>query len=161
MMVILVLVSHEVLSDSLPPHWLQQTRLPCPSLSPGVCSNSCPLSQWCHLILHRHSRLLLSMSWLFSWGDQSIEASVSAPILPVNIQGWFPLELTRMISLQSNRLWSVFSSIMVEKHQFFSTQPSLLPSSHIRTWILEKPKLWLDRSLSAKPGFLIRCLGLS
>ena len=98
--------SHLVVSDSLQPHGLQHARLPCPSLSPGVCSYSCPLSWWCsltHLILCRPLLLLpsvfltsesFSMTQLFASGSQSTGASASASILPMNLQGWFPLELT-------------------------------------------------------------------
>ena len=80
------------------------------------------------------------MSWLFASGGQSIGASVSASVLPVNIQDWFPLGLTGLISLQSKGISRVLSSTTVQKHQFFSTQPSLWFTSHIRTWLLEKGK---------------------
>ena len=95
------------MSDSLWPHGLQQAKLPCPSLSPWICSNSCPLSQWCHPVISSSvtpfsSCLQLfpasgscSMNWLFTSGGQSIKASVS--VLPINIQSWFPLELTDFI----------------------------------------------------------------
>ena len=78
-----------------------------------------------------------SMSWLFASGGQSIGGSVS--VLPMNIQGWFPLGLTGLIALLSKGLSRVFSSTTVQKHQFFGTQPSLCSNSHIRTWLLEKP----------------------
>ena len=110
------------------PYRLQHTRLPCPSPTPGVCSNSCPLS-WLvpssHLILCRPLLLLpsifpsirgFSRCWLFASGGQSIEASTSAPVLPVNIQDWFPLALTGLISLQSKELSRVFSNTTVQKH---------------------------------------------
>ena len=131
------------------PHGLQHTRLLCPLLSPRVCSNSCPLSQWCHPTISSSvvpfSSCPLSfpasgsfpMSQLFTSGGQSIRAS--APVHPVNIQGWFPLGLTGLISLLSKGLSGVFSSTTVQKHQFFSTQPSLWSNSHIHTWLLEKP----------------------
>ena len=77
------------------------------------------------------------MSWLFTSGGQSIGASASD--LPVNIQGWFPLVLTGLISLQSKGLSRIFSSTRVQKHQFFDTQPSLWSNSQICTWVLEKP----------------------
>ena len=85
-----------------------------------------------------------SIRSLFQWvglfiSGQSIGASVSASVLSVDIQGWFPLGLTGLISLQSKRLWRVFSSTSVGKHQFFGARPSPLPSSHICTWLLEKP----------------------
>ena len=128
---------------SLPPHGLQHTRLPCPSPSPRACSNSCPLSQWCNptisLSVVPFSSCLPSFpasgsflkSQLFSLGRQSIE--VSASILPMNIQDWFPLGLTGLISLLSKGLLKVFSSTTVRKRQLFGTQPSLwstLTSKH-------------------------------
>ena len=98
-----------------------------------------------HLILC-HSLLLSStasgsfpMSRLFASAGQSIGASASASVLPVNIQGWFPLGLTTLISLLSKGLSGVFSSTTVWKHRFFGTQPSLWSNSHICTWLLEKP----------------------
>ena len=124
-------------------------RLQCPSLSPGVCSNSCPLSQWCHPTSHpllpTFSSSLQSfpasgsfpMSWLFTSGDQTIGVSASELVLPRNIQGWFLLGLTGLI-LQSRELSQVFSSTTIWKHQFFGSQPSLWSNSHIRTWLLEK-----------------------
>ena len=102
------------MSDSLRPHGLQHARLPCPSLSPRTCSNSCPLSWLCYLNISSSATLFsfclqsfpasgsFPMSGLFSWGDQSIRASSS--ILPVNVQGWFPLGLTGLISLLSKEL---------------------------------------------------------
>ena len=79
------------------------------------------------------------ISRLFTSGGQSTDASASAPVLLLNIQGWFPLGLTGLISLLSKRLSRVFSSATIQKHQFFSTQPSLWSNSHIHTWLLEKP----------------------
>ena len=158
------------MSNSLQPHGLQHTRLPCPALSPGVCSNSCPLSRWCHPTILSSVVPFFSrppsfpasgsflMSQIFTSHGQSIGASAS--VLPVNIQGWFPLGLTGLISLLSERLPRVFSSTTVWKHQFFSAQPSLWSNSHIRTWPLGKPQLW---PLSAKwcLCFLMCCLALS
>ena len=101
-----------------------------------------------HLILYCPLLLLLSIfpstrvfpvSQLFASGEQSIGASDSAKPLPVSIQGWFPLGLTGLISLQSRELSRVFSSTIVQKHQFFGTPPSLLSSSHIHTWLLGRP----------------------
>ena len=83
-------------------------------------------------------------SGLFQWvssspsGSQSIGASASASVLPMNIQDWFPLGLTGLISLQSKGLSTVFSNTTVQKHQFFSAQPALWSNSHIHTWLLEK-----------------------
>ena len=127
--VMLLLFSHEVLSHSLRPRGRQHTRLPCPSLSPSVCSNACPLSWWCYLnILSSvtpfsfcHQSLPGSGSFpmsQFTSGGQNIGVSASASILPMNIQGWFPLRLTGLISLQSTGLSRVFSSNTVRKHQF-------------------------------------------
>ena len=138
------------MSDSLQPQELQHSRLLCPSLSPRVCSNSCPLSQWCHPIILSSvipfscpqsfppSGSIL-VSWLFNSGGQSIGASASASVLPMNIQGWFPLGLTGLNSPLSKGLSKVFSSTTVQKHQIFSTQPSLGSNSHIYTWLLENP----------------------
>ena len=105
-----------VVSDFLQPHGLQHTRLPCPSLSPGVCSHSCPLSRWCYPAIS--SSVIPFSSWpqsysasesspmsqLFASSSQSIRASASASVLPVNIQGRFPLWLTGLISLLSKGL---------------------------------------------------------
>ena len=101
-----------------------------------------------HLVLcHPFSSCLQSfpasgsfpMSWLFASGGQSIGASASASVLPVNIQDWFHLGLTSLISLQSKGLSRVFSNTTVQKHKLFGTQPSLWSNSHIHTWLLEKP----------------------
>ena len=112
------------------PHSLQHTRLLCPSPSPGVFSNSCPLSQWCHPTTSSSvvpcpqsfpaSKSFL-MSQLFASGGQSIGASALASVLPMNIQGWFPLRLTGLISLVSQGLSKVFSSTTPQKHQFFGS----------------------------------------
>ena len=134
--------------------------LPCPSQSPGACSNSWPRSWWCYVTISSSDvtfsfRLQsfpasgsFPMSWLFSSGGQSIGVSASASVLSMNIQGWFPLELTGLI-LQSKGLSRIFPSTTFQKHQFFSAQPSLWSNSHICTWLLEKPYLWLDGPLSA------------
>ena len=82
------------------------------------------------------------MSRLFETGGQSIGASTSTSTLPMNIQGWFPLGLTNLISLESKGLSRVFSSTTVQKHKFFSAQPSLWSNSHIHRWLLEKKELW-------------------
>ena len=132
------------MSDSMQPRGLQHTRLPCPSLSPGVCSNSCPLNWWCHpsipfsivLVSSCPQSFLVSgsflKSFLFASGGLSIWASAS--VLPMNIPVWFPLGLPGLISLLSKGLSRVFSSTTVRKHQFFSAQPSLWSNSHICTW---------------------------
>ena len=136
--------------DSLRPHELQHARLPCPSPFLRVCSNSCRLSQWCHPTIWSSvapfSSCLqsfpvsgsFSMSQLFISGVQSIGVSASASGLPMNIQDWFPLGLTDLISLQSKGLSRVFSNTTVWKHQFFHIQLSLCSNSHIHTWLLEK-----------------------
>ena len=140
------------MSDSLLPHGLQHTRLTYPSLTPRVCSNSCPLRQWCHPTMSSSVTHFpcnqsfpesgsFPMSQLFASGGQSNGASASASVLPMNIQGWFPSGLTGVISLQSKGLSRVFSSTTVWKHQFFSAQPSLWSNSHIHTWLLEKLSL--------------------
>ena len=121
--------------DSLHPLGLLHARPSYSSLSPRVCSNSCLLSQWCHPTILSPATLFsfclqsfpasasFPMSQLFASGGQSIGASASASVL--NIQGWFPLGLTGLISLLSKGLSSIFSSTTVRKHQFFGTQPSL------------------------------------
>ena len=100
-------------------------RLPCPSLSPGVCSNSCPLSQWCHPTISSSvipfsgcpqslpASVSFTVSQLFESGGQSIGVLASASVLPMNIQGWFPLGWTGLISLLSKGLSKVFSSTIV------------------------------------------------
>ena len=145
----LLLFNCSGMSDSLWLHGLQHARLPCPSPSPRVCSNSCPLSRWCHPAILSSAVPFSScpqsflasgcfpMTWLFASGGQSIGASTSASVLPINIHDWFPLGLTGLISLQSKGLSGVFSSTTVRRHQFFGPQPFLLSSSHIHTWLLE------------------------
>ena len=141
--------SCSVVSNSLRPRGLQHARLPCPSPTPGANSNSLPFCQWCHptisfSVIPFSSRLQsfpasgsFQMSQFFSSGSQSIGVSVLASVLPVNIQDWFPL--TGLISLQSKALSRVFYNTTVQKHQFFGAQPSLWFSSHMHTWLLEKP----------------------
>ena len=133
---------------TLQPHGLQHARLPYLSLSPRVCSNSCPLSQWCHPTISSSVTLFSScpqsfpasgsfpISRLFASGYQSIGASAS--VLPMNIEGWFPLWLIGLI-LQSKGLSRVFSSTTVWKYQFFGAHPSLWSNSRIRIWLQEKP----------------------
>ena len=133
---------------TLQPHGLQHARPPCSSLSPRVCSNSCPLSLWCYLTISSSATLFsfclqsfpasgsFAMSPLFTSGGQSIGASAS--VFPMNIQDWFPLGLTDLISLQSKGLSRVFNTT-IQKHQFLGTQSSLWSNSHIHTWLLENP----------------------
>ena len=135
------------MSDSLWPHGLQHARLPCPSPAPGACSNSCPLRQWFHPTISSSvvpfSFCLQSfpesrsfpMSQVFMSCGQSTGAS--ALVLPMNIQGWFPLGLTGWISLHSKGLSRVFSNTTVQKHQFFGTQLSLWSSYHIHRQLLK------------------------
>ena len=147
----MILSSHSVMSYSLQPHGLQHTRPPRPSPTPRACSNSCPLCRWCHPTTSS-SLIPLSfqlqsfpasgafpMSQLFASDGQSIRALASASVLSMNIQDWFPLELTSLISLQSKGLSRVFSNTAVQKHQFFGAQLSSQSNSHIHTWPLEKP----------------------
>ena len=129
--------SHSVMSNSLWPQGLWYTRLPCPSPTPGVCSNSYPLTQWSHSTISSSVVSFSSylqtypesgsfpLSQFFPSGGQSIKVSASASVLPMNIQDWFLLGLTGWISLQSKGLSRVFSSTTVQKHQFFGTQLSL------------------------------------
>ena len=129
--------SHSVMSNSLRPHGLQHARPPCPSPTPGVYSNSCPLNRWCHPTISYSvvpfSSCLQSfpasgsfqMSQLFASGGQSIGVSASASVLPMNIQDLFPLGWTGWISLQSKGLSRIFSNSTVQKHQFFGAQLSL------------------------------------
>ena len=146
----LLLFSCSVMSNPLWHHGLQHARLPCPSPSPRACSNSCPLSRWCHPTIlssvSSFSSCLQSfpasgsflMSWLFTSGGQSIGVSASASEFPMNIQDWFPLGLTGLI-FQSKGLSRVFSNSTTQKRQFFGVQPSLWSNPHIHTWLLGKP----------------------
>ena len=130
-------------------HGMQHARLFCLPLSPRVCSNSCPLSQWCYLTISSSVALFsfglqsfpalgsFPVSQLFTSGGQSIGASASATVLPMSIQGWFPLGLTGLISLQSKGLSRVFSGTTIQRHQFFGIQPSFWSKSYIcwrRKW---------------------------
>ena len=142
--------SCSVVSDSLRPHELQHARPPCPSPTPGVHSNSCLSSRWCHpaissSVVHFSScpqalpaSESFPMSQLFSWGGQSTGVSALASVLPMNTQDWFPLGWTSWISLQSKGLSRVFFNTTVQKHQFFGAQLSLQSKFHIHTWLLEK-----------------------
>ena len=143
--------SHSVMSDSLRPHESQHARPPCPSPTPGVHSDSCALSQWCHLAISSSVGPFSScpqslpasesfpMSQLFTWGGQITGVSASGSFPLKNTQGWSPLEWTGWISLQSKELSRVLSNTTVQKHQFFSAQLSSQSNSHIHTWPQEKP----------------------
>ena len=138
-------------SDSLQPDELQHARAPCPSPTPGVYPNPCPSSQWCHPAISSSIIPFSScpqsfpasgsfpMSQLFAWYGQSIGASASTPVLPINIQDWSPLGWTGWPSLQSKGRSRVFSNTTVQKYQFFGAQCSSPSNSHIHTWLLEKP----------------------
>ena len=146
-----LLFSCSVVSDSLWPYGLQHARLPCPSPSPRACSNSCPLSQWCYPIISSSVVPFFScpqsfpasgsflMTQLFASGDQSIGASASALVLLMNSQDWFP----------SGLVWfhccsRYFSSTTIQKYKFFSTPPYFWSNSHICSWLLEKPHLYME-----------------
>ena len=134
------------MSNSLRAQGLHHARLPCLSWFPRVFSNSCLLNWRCHPTISSSITPFSScpqsfpasgsfpMRWLFTSGSQSIGALASASVLPMNIQGWFPLGLTGLISLLSKGLSRVFSTT-VRKHQFFSVQPSLRSNSHISLYI--------------------------
>ena len=142
--------SCSVVSDSLRPHELQHARSPCPSPNPGVHSDLCPSSRWCHPTI---SNFVVpppcpqsfpvsgsfKMNQLFTSGGQSIGVSASASVLPMNTQDWCPLGWTGWISLQSKGLSRVFSNTTAQKHQFFGAQLSSQSNSHIHTWPQEKP----------------------
>ena len=146
-----VQLSCSVVSDSLRPHELQHARPPCPSPTPGVYSNTCLSSRWCHPAISSSVVPFSScpqslpapesfpVSQLFTWNGQSIGVSALASVLPMNTQDWSPSEWTGWISLQSKELSRVFSNTTVQKHQFFSTQLSSQSNSHIHTWPQEKP----------------------
>ena len=151
--VVLFLFSRSATSDSLQPHGLQHARSPCPSLSPQVCSNSCPLSQWSHpttsssVIPFSYSQSYQRQD-LFQWigSSHQVDKVLDLQLRHQSFQWIFnslgiliPLGLTGLISLQSKGLARVFSSTTIRKHQFFGAQFSLWSNSHIPTWLLEKP----------------------
>ena len=140
-------VAHSYLTMT---HRLQHSKLPCPLPSPRACSKSCLLSQWCHLTVSSSVICFFShfqsfpasgfflLSQHFSSGSQSIGASASASILPMNIQDWIPLELRSLTTLQYND--SLESSPHhSSKTSILSVQASLWSNSHIHAWLLEKP----------------------
>ena len=145
---------------TLRPHGAQHPRIPCASLSHWVCSNSHPLSWWHYPTISSSvtpcsfcpqsfpASGSFPMSQLFALGGLSIGASAS--VLPMSIQGLFPLGLIGLISLLSKGLLRVFSSTTICKHEFFGAQPSLWSNSHIHNWLLEKPGLWLAGPVLAK-----------
>ena len=142
--------SHSVMSNSLWTHGLQHSRLPCPSPIPRACSNSCPSSRWCHPTISSSVVPFSSCLQSFPASGSSQVSQLSHQVAKVleftfNIspsnepQNWSPLGWTGWISLQSKGLSRVFSSITVQKHQFFGAQLSLWSNSHIHTWLLDKP----------------------
>ena len=143
--------SRSVLSNSLWPHESQHARPPCSSSTPGVHSNSRPLSSWCHPAISSSVVLFSScpqslpalesfaMSQLFARSGQNTGVSALASFPPKNTHGWSPLQWTGWISLQSKGLSGIFSNTTVQKHQFFGAQLSSQSNSHIYTWPLEKP----------------------
>ena len=143
--------SHLVMSDSLRPHEPQHVRPPCPSPTPGVHANPCPLSRWWHPAISSSVVPFSScpqsfpasesfpVSQIFESGGQIIGVSASTSVLPMNTQDWSPLGWTGRISLQSKGLSGVFYNITVQKHQFCSAQLSSQSNSHIHTWPQEKP----------------------
>ena len=147
--------SHSVVSNSLQPHEPQHARPPCPSPTPGVHPNSCPLCWWCHLTISSSVVPFFScpqsfpasgsfqMSQLFASGGQNIGVSASTSVLPMNTPDWSAIGWIGWLSLLSKRLSRVFSNTIVQKHQFCSAQ-----LSHPHTWLLKKP--WLDGPLLAK-----------
>ena len=133
-------------------HWVSDAIQPSRSLSPPfpLCPQSFPASG------------SFPMSPLFAWGGQSIVASALASVPPMNIQDWFPLGWTGLISLLSKGLSRVFSSTMVWKHQFFSAQPCLWSNSHICTWLLKNHSFdYMGFVCKSCACFFIFCLGLS
>ena len=138
-----LMLSCWVMSDFLRPHGLQHARLPCPSVSPRLCSTLCPLSRYCHPTISSAVSLssclqsfpasgFFPVSRLLTSGSQSIGTSASASVLPMIIQGWFPFRLTGLISLLSKELTGAFSSTTAQRHQilqcsaFFIVQLSQL-----------------------------------
>ena len=146
----LLLFSRSVVSGPLWPHGLQHARLPCPSLSPRACSNSCPLSRWCHPTSSSSVTCFSSypqsfpasgsfpVSQFFASGGQSIGASTSPSVLPLNIQGWFPLGLTGLISLLCSSyelIWNLSNSLALIKENLMTpavTTPCTGQSKEIR-----------------------------
>ena len=142
--------SRSVMSDSLP-HESQHARPPCPSPTPRVHPNPCPLSRWCHPTVSSSvipfsscpqsfpASESFQMSQLSTSGGQSTGVSASTSVPPMNTQDWSPLGWTSWISLQFKGLSRVFSNTTVQKHQFFGAQLSSQSNSHIHAWLLEKP----------------------
>ena len=142
--------------------WTQHARPPCPSTAPGLYSNSCSLSRWCHptisfsvIPFSSYLQTLpasgsFQMSQFFTSGAQSIGISASAPVLPMNIQDWFPLGWAGWISLQSKGILRVFFNTTVQKHQFFSTQLSLNSNSHIHSDYWKNHNFYISWTVAGK-----------
>ena len=140
------------MSDSVTP-WTAAHQAPRSFTISPICSKSCPSSWWCYLITSSSATPFFScpqsspalgsfpVSQLFTSDGQSIRASTW--VFPINIQCWFPSGMTGLISFKSKELSRVFFSTTVWKHQFFGTQLSLGSNFHMRTWLLQKPQLWL------------------
>ena len=139
------------MSDSLHPHGLQHSRLPCPSPTPRACSNSCPSSLWCHPTISSFvipfSSCLQSVPTAGSFsrtqflasGDQSIGVSASASFLSMNTQNWFPLGLTGWITLQSKGFSRVFSNTTVQKDQSMTVYNKVIVKTHVtNVWLVTK-----------------------
>ena len=149
------------MSNSLQLHGLHRARLSCPPLSPGVCSNSCPLSKWCHPTISSSVVPFSScfqsfpasgsfpMSQLFASGDQSIRASALASVLPMNIQDWFPLGLTGLISLLSKSL-----SVLLQ-HQ--NSKASILWCSAFFTVHLSHPYITTGKTIVLTIWTFVSC----
>ena len=166
-----VQVSHSVVSDSLWPHGLPHARPPCPSPTPGACSNSCPPSRWCHPTISSSvvpfSSCLQSfpgsgsfqMSQFFTSGGQSIGVSASASVLPMNIQDWFRLGWTGWISLQSKGLSRVFSNTTFQRHQFLRAQLVAVSGGRSSLWfaVFSLPWLLLLWSMGSRCGGFSSC----
>ena len=144
---LLLLLSHSVTSYSLWPYGLQHARLPCPSSSPGICSNSRPLSQWCHPTISSSgipfsclqslpTSGTFPMGQFFTSGGQSIGVSASALVFPMNNQGWFPLGFIGLISLQSKGLSRVSSSPTVLSKFIEHMTPKVNPKINYRLWLI-------------------------
>ena len=158
----LLLFSCPIVSDSLQPHGLQHTRPLCPSPSLGVCPSSRSLHWWWRPAILPSDTLFFcpqsfpasgtfSVNQLFASNDQNTETSASASVLPMSVQCWSPLRLTDLISLLSRGLSGVFSSITVQRHQFFGILPSLWSNSYNHMWPLGRPLWpWLYRPSSAE-----------
>ena len=148
-----VQLNFSVVSDSLWPMDCSMTGVPVYHQLPELAQNSCPLNQWYHPIISSSAIPFSSclqpfpasgssqMSQFFASGGQSIGVSASASVLPMNIQGWFPLGLMGLFSLQSKEFSRVFSSTTDQKHQFFSTQLSLWSKYYIHTWLQKNHSL--------------------